>query len=167
MGHDRRGPYWFQELPAEQVREPTRRVVTKMLAFVRRELKLCPVRIRWFRPRRGAVPWGHIGHDHSRSLRALNQDATKGTQGYAVYRPKGEREVWIRATVRPFTAAIMVAHEARHLWQFQREVSRPARELERDARVYPWRSGIFRHALALDETEWRRRMNREAGKGAR
>ncbi len=101
--------YWFQEVPADQVKRELREAAQAMLAHVERDLELPELQIRWIRQRRGEPSltdksWMDI--HGPRKQRGLTQRDHPTT-------------MWVRATLNPFWAAMTVAHEARHLWQLR------------------------------------------------
>src|SRR5204863_6264030 len=84
--------------------------VAEALDAVARDLRLPRVRVRWFKGARAY--WD--GADQA--LTALSSRIRPGLQGAAV--PGVDPPViWLRATLRPAVAALLAAHEARHLWQ--------------------------------------------------
>jgi hypothetical protein len=118
----------------------TRLAVGEALAAVARDLGLPRMRVRWFK---GARAYWDAA---DAALYALSGKIRPGLQGAAV--PGVEPPViWLRATLRPAVAALLAAHEARHLWQ-QRTLSEDDRRRwhvptsERDADDYAWQGAL-------------------------
>jgi hypothetical protein len=118
----------------------TRMAVREALGTVLGDLRLPAVKVRWFK---GARPcWD----DTDEALYALSSRIRPGLQGAAV--PAVEPPViWLRATLRPAVAALLAAHEARHLWQERMlpEADRRRWHLptsERDADEYAWQGAL-------------------------
>jgi hypothetical protein len=128
------------EVPAMSVPLSTRMAVREALDTVASDLQLPRVRIRWFKGARAC--WD----DMDDALYALSTRIRPGLQGAAV--PAAEPPViWLRATLRPGVAALLAAHEARHLWQ-QRTLPEADRRRwhvptsERDADEYAWQGAL-------------------------
>ena len=160
MGFDKRGCFWFEEVPAEEVREPVRRAAMEMRAHVQHDLKLPRLTIRWFRCMQGWAPKEIIRGDLLLGL--LQNNAPRGVQGR--HMAIAPRLIWVRATLSPYAAAHVVAHEARHAWQWLRG-QRPAkgyrniqawmREMDRDAMHYE--AKMSRLAYELEKKHKRRK----------
>jgi hypothetical protein len=128
------------EVPAMSVPRSTRAAVAEALAAVARDLGLPRIRVRWFKGSR-------VHHDaEDAALSALASRIRPGLQGAAV--PAVDPPViWLRATLRPAVAALLAAHEARHLWQ-ERALSGDDRRRwhaptsERDADDYAWQGAL-------------------------
>ena len=160
MGYDKRGCFYFAEVPAEEVREPVRWTAMKMLDHVERDLKLPLLAIRWFRCMHRWAPKEIIRGD-SLLLGLLQNNAPRSVRGR--HMAIAPRLIWVRATLSPYAASLVVAHEARHAWQWLRG-QRPAkgyrniqawmREMDRDAMDYELKMG--RLAYELDEKYKRR-----------
>ncbi len=128
------------EVPTMSVPRSTRVAVAEALAAVVKDLGLPRIRVRWFKGARAC-------HDAAdAALSALASRIRPGLQGAAV--PAVEPPViWLRATLRPAVAALLSAHEARHLWQ-ERALSGDDRRRwhaptsERDADDYAWQGAL-------------------------
>jgi hypothetical protein len=118
----------------------TRAAVGEALGAVVRDLSLPRLAVRWFKGARG-----HRGEGDA-ALSALGARIHPGLKGAAV--PASEPPViWLRASLRPALAALVAAHEARHLWQ-QRTLAESDRRRwheptsERDADDYAWHGAL-------------------------
>jgi hypothetical protein len=118
----------------------TRAAVGQTLGAVATDLGLPGVLVRWFKGARAY--WD----DADSALCALSSRIRPGLKGAAV--PAVEPPViWLRATLRPAIAALVAAHEARHLWQ-QRTLGADDRRAwhvptsERDADEYAWQGAL-------------------------
>jgi hypothetical protein len=126
------------------VRRSTRAAVAEALDAVLKDLRLPRVQVRWFRGAHGY--WD----DADAALYALSSRMRAGLQGAAVA-AVDPPVIWLRATLRPAVAALLAAHEARHLWQ-ERTLSEDDRRRwhvptsERDADEYA-RGGALPAAL--------------------
>ena len=118
----------------------TRAAVGEALEAVARDLRLPRVKVRWFKGARAY--WD----DTDAALYALSSRLRPGLQGAAV--PAVDPPViWLRGTLRPAVAALLAAHEARHLWQ-ERVLAESDRRRwhaptsERDADEYAWQGAL-------------------------
>ena len=128
------------EVPTMSVPRSTRAAVAEALAAVVKDLGLPRVTVRWFRGARAY--WDET----DAALSALASRIRPGLQGASV--PAVEPPViWLRATLRPAVAALLSAHEARHLWQ-ERNLSGEDRRRwhapssEQDADDYAWQGAL-------------------------
>src|SRR5262245_63259863 len=122
------------EVPAIAVRRATRAAVAEALEAVTKDLGLPRLRVRWFRGARGY--WD----DADAALYALSSRIRPGLQGASVSALEPP-VIWLRATLRPAVAALLAAHEARHVWQERTLDERDHRRWheptsERDADAY-------------------------------
>lgn len=138
MGCDKRSGIWFAEVPADEVREPVRQAAMEMLAHVQCDLGLRGLMIRWFRCGQGRVP----KEIRDQYLFNALQRGTHGIHDISV-----PRLIWVRATLSPFTAALVVARAARHAWQWLRS--------GRDATQYE--NGMIPLATELEKKHKRRK----------
>jgi len=124
------------EVPAMTVRRSTRRAVADALSAVGRDLGLPRMRVRWFKGTRGY--WD----DTDTALYALSSKIRPRLLGAAVSGVEPP-VIWLRATLKPPVAALLAAHEARHIWQ-ERTLGEHDRRRwhvptsERDADDYAW-----------------------------
>jgi hypothetical protein len=126
------------------VRRSTRVAVALALEAVLTDLRLPRVRVRWFKGARAY--WD----DSDAALYALSSRIRTGLQGAAVAAVEPP-VIWLRATLKPAVAALLAAHEARHVWQ-ERTLAEDDRRRwhvptsERDADEYA-RAGALPAAL--------------------
>jgi hypothetical protein len=92
------------------VRRATRLAVSETLAAVGKDLGLPRLRVRWFRGARGY--WD----DTDAALYALSSKIRPRLLAAAVAAVEPP-VIWLRATLKPAVAALLAAHEARHVWQ--------------------------------------------------
>ena len=92
------------------VRRATRVAVAETLAAVAKDLELPRMRVRWFKGARGY--WD----DTDAALYALSSKIRPRLLGAAVSAVEPP-VIWLRATLKPAVAALLAAHEARHVWQ--------------------------------------------------
>jgi len=109
---------WYREVMPDDVEPKAREASYKMMTFVKQNLELEDIGLRWFRWKRG-TPSENLGDDHD--LLWLNNQPT-GTQAIAL--PGPVPLIWIRANLSPNYAAMQVANWSRRLWQW-REWERP------------------------------------------
>lgn len=118
----------------------TRRAVSEAHGAVARDLGLPPLQIRWFK---GARPhWD----ESDAALCALSSRIRPGLQAAAVSSLEPP-VIWLRATLRPAVAALLTAHEARHVWQERTLAEHDRRRwhvptCERDADDYAWHGAL-------------------------
>src|SRR5262245_31326961 len=98
------------EVPVMSVPRSTRTAVAETLEAVRADLRLPRIFVRWFKGARAYWDEGDA------ALCALSSRIRPGLRG-AVVPAVDPPVVWLRATLRPAIAALVAAHEARHLWQ--------------------------------------------------
>jgi hypothetical protein len=114
--------------------------VGEALRAVTSDLGLPRVLVRWFRGAR--AHWDAA----DAALYGLSSSIRPGLKGAAVSTVEPP-VIWLRATLRPGIAALVAAHEARHLWQ-QRTLTEDDRRRwhvptsERDADEYAWRGAL-------------------------
>jgi len=122
------------------VRRSTRAAVAEALEAVAKDLRLPRVQVRWFKGARGY--WD----DTDAALYALSSRIRPGLQGASVSALEPP-VIWLRATLRPAVAALLAAHEARHVWQ-ERTLAEDDRRRwhvptsERDADEYAWEGAL-------------------------
>ncbi len=92
------------------VRRSTRVAVAEALEAVAKDLRLPRMQVRWFKGAHGY--WD----DTDAALYALSSRIRPGLQGASVSAVEPP-VIWLRATLRPAVAALLAAHEARHVWQ--------------------------------------------------
>lgn len=149
VGYDAKGWYWFQEVPSGQVRATVHAEAERMLGHVRRDLGLSHVRLRWFRLVQGFADTGQWPHGDMGFSKLQGGDSPRSLRGRT--HPFLEPDViWLRATLPATSIGWVVAHEARHLWQFQVAGwapsdlgDDPGPEVEADARSYELMAGIY------------------------
>ena len=118
----------------------TRLAVNQALHPVVVDLHLPRVHVRWFKGTRAC--WD----ERDEALYALSGRIRPGLEGAAVS-AVDPPVIWLRATLRPAVAALLAAHEARHLWQ-QRTLPEADRRRwhlptsERDADEYAWQGAL-------------------------
>lgn len=118
----------------------TRAAVAETLDAVRRDLRLPRMQVRWFR---GARAYWDLTDAALCALSSRIRPGLKGALVPAIDPPV----IWMRATLRPGIAALVAAHEARHLWQ-QRTLEADDRRSwhvptsERDADEYAWNGAL-------------------------
>src|SRR5947209_6163489 len=118
------------------VRRSTRLAVAATLEAVVTDLQLPRVQVRWFKGARGY--WD----DTDTALHALSSKIRPRLLGAAVSAVEPP-VIWLRATLRPAVAALLAAHEARHVWQERTLAEHDRRRWheptsERDADEYAW-----------------------------
>ncbi len=114
---------WYREVMPDDVEPKAREAAYKMLAFVKENLELEDIRLRWFKWRRGTPP-RNLGDDPG--LLWVNRER-KGTQAIAF--PVPVPVIWIRANLCRAYAAMQVANWSRRLWEW-RELERPQRVVD-------------------------------------
>ncbi len=124
MTANRQRSGWYREVMPDDVEPKVREAAYKMLAFVKKNLELEDIRLRWFRWKRGTPP-ENLGDDPD--LLSLSREPT-GTQAIAL--PGPVPVIWVRANLCPTYAAMQVANWSRRLWQWG-EWERPQREIDR------------------------------------
>ena len=92
------------------VRRSTRAAVAEALAAVAKDLGIPRIQVRWFKGANGY--WD----ESDAALYALSSRIRYGLHGAAVSALEPP-VIWLRATLRPAVAALLAAHEARHVWQ--------------------------------------------------
>ena len=118
----------------------TRAAVGEALAAVATDLRLPRLQVRWFRGARGC-------RDHEdAALSALSSTIRPGLHAAAVSAVEPP-VIWLRATLRPAVAALLAAHEARHVWQERTLAEHDRRRWhaptsERDADEYAWQGAL-------------------------
>ncbi len=127
-------------MPAIVVPRSTRVAVREALDAVAQDLRLPPLRVRWFRGAR--AHWD----DTDPALYALSSRIRPGLHGAAVSAVEPP-VIWLRATLRPAVAALLAAHEARHVWQERTLAEHDRRRWhvptsERDADDYAWQGAL-------------------------
>ncbi len=123
MTANRQRSGWYREVMPDDVEPKVREAAYKMLAFVKKNLELEDIRLRWFRWKRGTPP-ENLGDDPD--LLWLNRQPT-GTQAIAF--PVPVPVIWVRANLCPKSAAMQVANWSRRLWQWG-EWERPQRGID-------------------------------------
>lgn len=118
----------------------TRAAVGEALAAVAGDLRLPRLQVRWFRGARGS------GDHEDAALSALSSTIRPGLQAAAVSTVEPP-VIWLRATLRPAVAALLAAHEARHVWQGRTLAEHDRRRWhaptsERDADEYAWEGAL-------------------------
>src|SRR5262245_1157779 len=98
------------EVPAMVVPRATRAAVKEALEAIVQDLGLPRLCVRWFKGARAY--WD----DTDAALYALSSRIRPGLQAAAVSAVEPP-VIWLRATLRPAVAALLAAHEARHVWQ--------------------------------------------------
>ena len=126
MTADRPRSGWYREVMPDDVEPKVREAAHKMLTFVKQNLGLEDVCLRWFRWKRGTPP---ENLDEDTDLKWLNREPT-GVQALAV--PVPVPTIWVRANLCPKSAAMQVANWGRRLWQW-REWERPQVVVEQKA----------------------------------
>jgi len=116
------------------VRRSTRAAVAEALAAVAKDLGIPRIQVRWFKGAHGY--WDET----DAALYALSSKIRPGLHGAAVSALEPP-VIWLRATLRPAVAALLAAHEARHVWQERTLDERDHRRWheptsERDADAY-------------------------------
>jgi hypothetical protein len=116
------------------VRRSTRAAVAETLAAVAKDLGIPRIQVRWFKGANGC--WD----ESDAALYALSSKIRPGLHGAAVSALEPP-VIWLRATLRPAVAALLAAHEARHVWQERMLDERDHRRWheptsERDADAY-------------------------------
>jgi len=122
------------------VRRAARIVVAEALEAVAADLRLPRLRVRWFKGARGC--WD----DGDAALYALSSKIRPGLLGAAVSGVEPP-VIWLRATLKPAVAALLAAHEARHVWQERTLAEHDQRRWhvptsERDADEYAWTGAL-------------------------
>ena len=122
------------------VRRSTRHAVALALEAVARDLALPRMRVRWFKGARGY--WD----DTDAALYALSSKIRPRLLGAAVSSVEPP-VIWLRATLKPAVAALLAAHEARHVWQERTLAEHDRRRWheptsERDADAYAWEGAL-------------------------
>jgi hypothetical protein len=129
------------------VRRATRVAVAEALEAVTRDLGLSRVRVRWFKGARGY--WD----DADAALYALSSKIRPRLLGAAVSALEPP-VIWLRATLKPGLAALLAAHEARHIWQERTLAEQDRRRWhepssESDADQYAWTGALPASLKAL------------------
>jgi len=122
------------------VRRSTRAAVAETLAAVAKDLGIPRIQVRWFKGANGC--WD----ESDAALYALSSKIRPGLHGAAVSALEPP-VIWLRATLRPAVAALLAAHEARHVWQERMLDERDHRRWheptsERDADAYALEGGL-------------------------
>jgi hypothetical protein len=128
------------EVPAMAVPRSTRMAAKEALDAIRPDLQLPRLQVRWFRGARAR--WDHA----DAALCALSSRIRPGLHGLAVV-ALDPPVIWLRATLRPAVAALLAAHEARHVWQERTLADSDRRRWhvptsERDADDYAWQGAL-------------------------
>ena len=123
MTANRQRSGWYREVMPDDVEPKVREASYKMMTFVKQNLELEDIQLRWFRWKRGTPP-ENLGNDPD--LLWLNSQPT-GTQAIAL--PGPVPLIWVRANLCPNYAAMQVANWSRRLWQW-REWERPQRVID-------------------------------------
>jgi hypothetical protein len=118
----------------------TRVAVKEVLDAVAQDLRLPQLKVRWFRGARA------LWDDTDAALYALSSRIRPGLKGAAVSAVEPP-VIWLRATLRPAVAALLAAHEARHVWQERTLAEHDRRRWhvatsERDADDYAWQGAL-------------------------
>ena len=104
----------FQEVAEDQVQKSVLRAARDALAAVEWDLEIGPIRIRWFKLKSG-VTWKLFDEDIAfMKLNAPPFDPKMRGLPVEVVEPQ---VIWLCARLKPASAMLVVAHEARHLWQ--------------------------------------------------
>lgn len=114
--------FQYEEVPAGHVPVETQKAAWRMKEFVEADLGLQQVPIRWFRE-----------YDHYSNLRRYWGHTFEGDRAYRGCAMKSEGCIWIRADLEPEQAKEAVAHELRHVHQYQTGF---AGDTEGDAKLY-------------------------------
>jgi len=122
------------------VRRSTRVAVAEALDAVARDLRLPRMRVRWFKGARAY--WD----DTDAALYALSSKIRPRLLGAAVSGVEPP-VIWLRATLKPAIAALLAAHEARHVWQELTLAEQDRRRWhvptsEHDADDYAWQGAL-------------------------
>lgn len=128
------------EVPNMSVPRSTRGAVSETLAAVAKDLSLPRVKVRWFK---GARAYWDVTDAALYALASRIRPGLKGASVAFVDPPV----IWLRATLRPAVAALLAAHEARHLWQARTLDETDRRRWheptsERDADDYAWQGAL-------------------------
>ncbi|HXJ78267.1 MAG TPA: hypothetical protein VMS64_06240 [Candidatus Methylomirabilis sp.] len=122
------------------VRRATRLAVANALEAVVKDLQLPRLRVRWFK--------GACGYwdDTDAALYALSSKIRPRLLGAAVSAVEPP-VIWLRATLKPPVAALLAAHEARHVWQERTLAEHDRRRWheptsESDADHYAWTGAL-------------------------
>jgi len=118
------------------VRRSTRVAVAAALEAAAKDLRLPRMQVRWFEGAR------RYWDDTDAALYALSSKIRPRLLAAAVSAVEPP-VIWIRATLRPAVAALLAAHEARHVWQERTLAEHDLRRWhlptsERDADEYAW-----------------------------
>jgi hypothetical protein len=118
----------------------TRVAVSEALDAVARDLRLPRMQVRWFKGAR--AHWDAA----DAALYALASRIRPGLKGASVSFVDPP-VIWLRATLRPAVAALLAAHEARHLWQARTLDENDRRRWheptsEQDADDYAWQGAL-------------------------
>ena len=122
------------------VRRATRMAVAQTLAAVGKDLDLPRLCVRWFKGARGY--WD----DTDAALYALSSKIRPRLLGAAVSAVEPP-VIWLRASLKPAVAALLAAHEARHVWQERTLAAQDRRRWheptsESDADQYAWTGAL-------------------------
>jgi hypothetical protein len=122
------------------VRRATRVAVAETLDAVARDLRLPRVRVRWFKGARA------FWDDTDAALYLLSSKIRPRLLGAAVSAVEPP-VIWLRATLKPAVAALLAAHEARHVWQERTLAEHDRRRWhertsESDADAYAWTGAL-------------------------
>jgi len=108
---------WFREIPASQVDPQVHLAATTMLEYVKKDLQLNEIEIRWVLE--DEPIFGKIERLLA-ELSGSEPEAFEAEPFSGLTKSFHDSVIWIRADLTPAEAALTVAHEARHLWQLRR-----------------------------------------------
>jgi len=122
------------------VRRATRLAVAEALEAIARDLSLPRLHVRWFKGARAY--WDEA----DAALYALSSKIRPRLLGAAVS-AVDPPVIWLRATLKPAVAALLAAHEARHVWQERTLAEQDRRRWheptsESDADEYAWTGAL-------------------------
>ena len=108
---------WYREIPASQVDPQVYLAAHAMLEFVKKDLDLPQIEIRWVLE--DDPTFAKIDRLLADLMKA--EPNTFETEPFSgLTKSFHDGVIWVRADLTPKEASLTVAHEARHLWQLKR-----------------------------------------------
>jgi hypothetical protein len=145
--------YCFQKLSSAVVAVETRERALDVIAFVSAELGIAPPNVIWIQPALPAVTTvalGHIpqlyaDHIHPEFARIPDRDDIHG--GYTPAWPQ-IRQVWLRRELGFWALEFAAAHETRHIFQKDKDISIFNDECQAEGDAYPYGYDVLKRYFA-------------------
>ena len=129
----RKGSRWFSEVPEGDIEPRTREAALTILEFVREDLGLDDVLLKWFAYVRQSSKPPDVPADDP-ALNSLNEDVherfrdrpdrIRNVDGWGLTSPRPV--IWVKGRLKPDAAAFEVANRAHLLWQQKKRGTSPA-----------------------------------------